>query len=273
MVALTSIQHSVHAQISLFPTAIFIRDDTGPGELTISNPSDADIMEVTIYPEFGYPAPDPEGNLVMVTRDTLMEATCSFASQLRIFPRSFLLQPRQQQVVRLQVRTDRSRPDQAYYTRIVVSSNTLSPGSGSDPGETGDEARVRYVFRQSIPAFFLKGKVNTGLSISSLETERENHRLLIRTELYISGNAPYLGSLTILLLNEENQVSAVHSQSVALYIPGKYSFGIETGSKNLQSGKKYNLKLQFETRRSDISPGDLIQSTPVTFTKPVELDW
>ena len=270
-IVLWAILHeSGFAQISLSPTALFIRDDTFLGELYISNPSENDLLEVTVYPEFGYPAPGPDGSLMMVSHDTLRAATSCFASQLRIFPRSFLLLPRQLQVVRLQVRPIREKPDQAYFTRIIVSSGLQSRETGMTLDDKEDNARVRYVFRQNIPAFFLKGEVNTGINISHMETDWDNVGLKLWTDLIPTGNAPFLGSLSVSLVDDNQKKAAIHQQSVAIYVEGRFRFDIPMQKDQVSPGQ-YTLECLFETRRGDISANDLIQAHPVVFRKKMEI--
>ena len=264
------IRHTINAQVSLSPTALFIRDDTCLGELYISNPSGNDILEVTVYAEFGYPAPGPEGDLMMVSHDTLRAATSCFASRLRIFPRSFLLMPRQQQVVRLQVRPDREKPDQAWFTRIIVRSGLPTPDAGTATIKTEDDARVRYVFKQNIPAFFMKGKVSTGIRIISLEIQPADRGLTIWAEIMPYGNAPFLGSLSVSLQAEDQKKSTIHQQSVAFYVEGSYRFAVPLQMDQLKPGH-YEVECLFETRRSDISANDLIQADSVMIRKSMEL--
>lgn len=259
------------AQVSLSPTALFIHDDTFLGELYISNPSEKDILEVTVYSEFGYPAPGPDGSLMMVSHDSLRAATSCFASRLRLFPRSFLLLPRQQQVVRLQVRPMHDKPDQAYYTRIIVSSGLQSQESGINLNDTVDDTRVRYVFRQNIPAFFLNGKVSTGIHISNTEIQQEDQGLKIWAEISPSGNSPFLGSLTVSLVGADHKKRVIHQQSVAIYVEGRFRFDIPLQKDQINPGPN-TLECLFETRRSDIPASDLVQADPVVFRKKVEIE-
>lgn len=270
LIALTTIFEAVNAQVSLSPTALFIRDNTYLGELYISNPSENDVLEVTVYPEFGYPAPGSDGSMTMVSHDSLREASSCFASRLRIFPRSFLLLPRQHQVVRLQVRPVRDTPDQAWFTRIIVSSGLQSLQNGMPLNSTEDDARVRYVFKQNIPAFFLKGKVSTGLHISNSEIQLQDQGLTLWAEIRPSGNAPFLGSLTVSLTGDDQNKAAIHQQSVAIYVDGIFRFDIPMPQDGVNPGH-YTLECLFETRRSDISPNDLVQADPVVLRKRVEI--
>jgi hypothetical protein len=257
---------SALAQVSLAPTTVFI-DQNGVGTLFVTNPGDTP-QEINVSFLFGYPGNDELGNLTMVYGDSLSEKQFGMGDRLRAFPRTFILAPQQQQTVRLQVRPDRSLPEGTYFTRIKVTSNAQT----ADVEQTttqGVSTQVNFKFDQVIAAFQKVGAVSTGLEFGKIEVAIAEGVARIIPEFKVSGNSPYLGSVTATLKNKAGQVLAEQQQTVALYFSGKRA--VELKLPETLPSDSYEIVLTYETRRSDIPSSDLVQSQPVSTTVTVTI--
>lgn len=250
---------SVLAQVSLAPTTVFI-DQNGVGTLFVTNPGDTP-QEINVSFIFGYPGNDEAGNLTMVYGDSLSEKQFGMGDRLRAFPRTFILAPQQQQTVRLQVRPDRSLAAGTYFTRIKVTSNAQTPDVEQTTTE-GVSTQVNFKFDQVIAAFQKVGEVSTGLEFGQVSTEVKDGIIRIVPEFKVSGNSPYLGSVTATLRNSNKEILTETQQTVALYFSGKRAVEMKL-PENLPAGT-YEVTLTYETRRSDIPSSDLVQASPVT---------
>lgn len=257
---------SVSAQVSISPTAVFIHEDSNVATLHIANRSDQP-QEIELSTRFGYPDSDDEGNLIMNYEDPDTEAEFGLNDRLRIFPRSVTLQPRSQQMVRLQVRPDAAQPDGLYWTRLSILSNVITP----DP-ETGTTdgigTRITYRFEQNIGVYYRKGETQTGLDVLSVETQREDDILRIIPELQRLGNSPFMGNMRITLYNSAGGEAAMSERTFTAFFTQKRP--IELDVSGLASGT-YRAELRFETRRRDIKPEDIVQAEPVTYSFDVTL--
>jgi methionine-rich copper-binding protein CopC len=247
------------AQISIAPTSVFL-DQNGIGSLFITNPSDVP-QEVAVGFLFGYPGNDAQGNLLMVYGDSLREGQFGMGDRLRAFPRTFILGPRQQQTVRLQVRPDRSLPAGTYFTRIKVTSNAQTADVENVATE-GVSTQVNFKFDQVIAAFHKVGDVQTGLEFGEVTTQIKDNSLRVVTDFTVTGNSPFLGSVTATMKNSQNEVLATQQQTTALYFSGKRA--LELTLQNPLSAGNYEIELLFETKRSDIPSSDLVQSPPIS---------
>ena len=247
------------AQISIAPTSVFL-DQNGIGSLFITNPSDVP-QEVAVGFLFGYPGNDAQGNLLMVYGDSLREGQFGMGDRLRAFPRTFILGPRQQQTVRLQVRPDRSLPAGTYFTRIKVTSNAQTADVENVATE-GVSTQVNFKFDQVIAAFHKVGDVQTGLEFGEVTTQIKDNSLRVVTDFTVTGNSPFLGSVTATVKNSQNEVLATQQQTTALYFSGKRA--LELTLQNPLSAGNYEIELLFETKRSDIPSSDLVQSPPIS---------
>jgi hypothetical protein len=249
---------STYAQISIAPTSVFI-DQNGIGSLFITNPGDTP-QEVAVSSLFGYPGNDALGNLLMVYGDSLREKQFGMGDRLRAFPKTFILGPRQQQTVRLQVRPDRNLPAGTYFTRIKVTSNPQTTDVDQVTTE-GVSTQVNFKFDQVIAAFQKVGDVQTGIEFGETTTEIKPGSIRVISDFTVTGNSPFLGSVTTSLRNAQNEIVGTQQQTTALYFSGKRA--IELNLENPIPPGTYEIELVFETKRSDIPSSDLVQTEPI----------
>ncbi|MEP0710547.1 hypothetical protein [Algoriphagus sp.] len=257
----------VFAQISIAPTTIFI-DQNGIGSVFITNPSDIP-QEINVSFLFGYPGNDELGNLTMMYSDSVRAKQYGIDERIRAFPRTFILAPQQQQTVRLQVRPDRTLAAGTYFTRVKVTSNAQT-ADVEETTQEGVSTRVNFKFDQVIAAFQKVGAVTTGLKIDEIEVAQSAGLLRVVPSFETLGNSPFIGSVTATLKNTKGETIAEQGQTVALYFSGKRAIEMKL-PENVPSGE-YSLSLVYETKRSDIPSGDLVQAQPVTSTTSVQLN-
>lgn len=257
---------SVLAQVSIAPTTVFV-DQNGIGTLFVTNPGDSP-QEIAISFLFGYPGNDESGNLTMVYGDSLSEKQFGMGDRLRAFPRTFILAPQQQQTVRLQVRPDRTLAEGTYFTRIKVTSNAQTTDVEQTTTE-GVSTQVNFKFDQVIAAFQKVGAVATGLEFGEVKVAINEEVVRITPEFKVTGNSPYLGSVTATLKNKAGQVLAEQQQTVALYFSGKRSVEMKL-PENLPSDS-YEILLTYQTQRADIPTSDLVQAPAVSTTVNVTI--
>lgn len=257
------------AQVSLAPTALFIKDQTNVGTLYVNNNSQ-EAQEVSVSFEFSYPGSDEQGNMVTVSNDSVSAARYGFTSLARVFPRQFVLPPGGQQTVRVQVRPMPGKPDGVYWTRVIVTSNAAAKDVETTAVAKGIGTKINYVFKQNIPAFYLKGKTSTGLNCGPVTTNVEDGKLVAVARLTPIGNAPFNGSVTARLLNSAGKEVATQQQTLVAYFEVKRRVEIALPAEGLAPGN-YTLEFTYETKRADISPTDLVQAPPVKNSVPVEI--
>ncbi|MFN3997627.1 hypothetical protein [Algoriphagus sp.] len=255
------VSFSALAQVSIAPTTVFI-DQNGVGSLFITNPGDTP-QEINVSFLFGYPGNDEVGNLTMVYGDSLMEKQFGMGDRLRAFPRTFILAPQQQQTVRLQAKPDRSLAAGTYFTRVKITSNAQTADVEQTATE-GVSTQVNFKFDQVIAAFQKVGGTSTGLEFGQTSTEVKDGNVRITPDFRVSGNSPYLGSVTATMRNGAKEVIAEQQQTVAMYFSGKRAVEMKL-PENLPAGT-YEITLRYETRRSDIPSSDLVQAPAVTQT-------
>lgn len=250
-----------HAQVSIAPTAVFF-DKNGTGTLYITNSSEVP-QEINISFEFGYPSQSESGNLTMVYKDTLRANVWGLDKMVKAFPRSFILPPKQQQLVRFQVRAPKELPDGTYFTRVKVSTSAQVTDIGGSDQDGGISTRVNVRFEQVIAALYRKGSTTTGLRINTLEVLTDSNFVSIKTNYKTTGNSPFLGRVKVVVKSKDGNVVVDGAQTVALYFDGFRTINLNAGEA-LKPGQ-YDVELLFETVRSDISTEDMVMSSPYTY--------
>lgn len=254
------------AQLSLAPTAVYL-DKNGIGNLYITNNS-AVSQEITINFQFGYSAQDENGVLVMVYEDSLNAKTWGLHNMIKAFPRTFILPPNQQQIVRFQARIPKGTPNGTYFTRIKVgSSGQVADVGDANVAEGAVTTRVNLRFEQVIAAFYKNGEVTTGIAIEKVETKSDSNLVLLDTYFKTTGNSPYLGKVKISLKAPDGKIIGESSQGVAMYFSGKRRFSF-FAKEPLKPGR-YEVEYTFETNRNDIPSDDLVQAKPYTYRTAV----
>jgi len=258
------IPHRTAAQVSIAPTSLFTNVN-GITTCYITNPSDI-AQEVDLSFLFGYPMYDELGELRMVYNDSSYEAQMGLGDQVRAFPRSFILEPLQQQVVRVQVRPNRNNPDGMYFTRLRISSKVLTPDAGTSD-DSSISSRVNFRFDQIIAVFSKQGEVSTSLELGEVVYERVGNQVHVLSDYKLSGNAPYLGSALVQLRDPQNQPAVEQRQTVAFYQDGKHKVSLDLPD-DFAPGD-FDLEVTYTTERADINASDLVQAKPVTTRFPV----
>lgn len=257
---------SSQAQVSLTPYLLYIHDNTNIENLYVTNSSD-NVQEVNISVGFMYPDSDEEGKLTMVEADSEIVSRYSLDENIRFFPRRFVLQPGQQQSVRVQVLPAGGKDDGLYWSRIFISSTVQRP----EVGELADGmigAGVSFILNQDIPVFYHRGSTSTGIELTDFRTENSNGQLVLLPKLKRHGNSPYIGSVFSRLMDADGNV-VIESRSNALaYFEERRRFTLDVT--DIPSGT-YTLELEFRTERRDVSRRDLVQADPVVERFTVEL--
>lgn len=250
------------AQLSLAPTAVFL-DKSGIGSLYVTNNSTVP-QEITINFQFGYSAQDDRGVLVLVYDDSINAKTWGLHNMIKAFPKTFILPPNQQQIVRLQARIPKGLPFGTYFTRLKVGSSGQVADIGADNvNEGGVNTRVNMRFEQVIAAFLKNGDVSTSVEVEKVDYKADSNLLILDTHFKVGGNSPYLGRVKITLKAPDGKVIGESTQSAAMYFGGRRRFSFF--AKEILKPGRYEIEYNFETNRNDIPSDDLVQAKAYTY--------
>jgi len=258
--------HSV-AQVTIAPTNLFIDSQSKFGTYMVINNSNTP-QEVSIDFFFGYSETDENGNRTTVEDTSEIAAEHSIADEIRAFPRNFVLNPNQRQIVRLRITPPNTLGDGVYWSRIKTSSTPQSP-----PIELSNDqsvtAQVGIVINQVTGLFYKNGNVSTGIEVEEIRTQISDENILaVLTDYSRTGNAPFLGTISVNLKDTDGNVVQSGFISTSLYFDGTQRQ--ELNIEGVDPGE-YSVEVKFESQRNDVSSRDIIQMDPVTATTTVTI--
>lgn len=248
----------VYAQITIAPIMLFLDEQNRFGTIIVLNGS-SQSQEISIEFPFGYPTTNEQGNIRMVYDDQEAAERFGISEAIRGFPTNFTLQPGQRQVVRLTVRPRNFQPGM-YWSRIKTTSTPQAPPIG----ETSEDAittQITYRFEQITTVFYKYGEVTTGLNIKRVTASRSGEFVQLIADVERTGNAPFLGSISLTVRNDEGEVIEEKRTSTSVYYDYRQVFQIEND--RLPPGT-YTAQYQFVTERSDVPKSDLVQMEPIS---------
>jgi len=253
------------AQVSIAPTSLFFDNQSRFGSLTISNSGDQ-AQEISISTEFGYPT-TRDGQLMIVNDSTLAE-TKSIADWVKIFPQNFTLQPNQRQTVRFVARPPNNLDPGGYWSRVKIQSNPVSPPIESvEENQVG--AQINLVVNQVIAAHYRTQKAQTSVEVSSVDFTQADNTGQIAVTMEQTGNAPFVGSLSVRVSNENGDTVYENTTTNSVYTSITRSFNIDLS--DLNPGQ-YTVSGEITSQRRDISQDDLLQIEPVSFEKQITVE-
>lgn len=261
-----SLSGILKAQIALAPSFVFIDENSGVGNVFVSNNSEK-AYEVTVNFVFGYPGSDSDGNMVMNYTDSVASSKYALDSMVRAFPRSFILKKGEQRTVRLQVVPADRRKEGYFFTRMKVMAKPQTVDV-TETSTAGIGTKINFNFEQITAVFYHKGKVSTGVEVKELDIRQNEKMLEIRPRLQRLGNAPFLGSMYVKLKDSNGKVVVESQSTTTVYFEEIRRLDLKLAD---VSPGTYTLELSFETQRNDMMPSDLVQSPRIIKEKTIDI--
>jgi hypothetical protein len=253
-------------QVAIAPTTVVVGARQPFGSYLLSNASPVP-QEVVVDFRFGFPVSDSLGAMTMLYDDSATAARHSMTEWVRAFPRRFVMQPGEQQVVRITVRPPAGLEDGTYWTRIVTTSTPQGP-SPEPPAADGVSAHIVLRLEQVTTLLYRHGRQSTGLDPGEIVVVDDDESKALLLPLSRSGNAPYMGTALLRVRNADGDVVHESTDLLAIYFDLVKRFELPRG---LTSGS-YTAEIALTAARRDIPSSDLVQAPPasrsVTFRVP-----
>lgn len=202
--------------ILVAPHAVFIDHRSRTGQITLINNGTAP-EEVDIAPRFGYPVTDSLGNISVPLYDTIPAGAHAATDWIRAFPRRVVVPPGGRQLVRLLATPPTDLADGEYWTRLVVTSRGQQVTL--DSPDSTIRAGLTLEVRTIIAVTFRNGDVSTSVRITDLSAEATSDSLIVWLGVDRGGNAAYLGTAELRLVDANNRTVDTWSQQLAVYEP------------------------------------------------------
>ncbi|MEX0891919.1 MAG: hypothetical protein WEB88_07070 [Gemmatimonadota bacterium] len=254
--ALGAATTAVVRAVSVSPMAVFLDHSTRAGTITLYNPNPLP-EEIDISFAFGYPQSDSAGVVtVPLTAEAPADAPAA-VSWLRAFPRRLVLQPGQQQVVRILAQPPADLADGEYWSRVLV---TATGGRPPVEQQVQPDVRVAISMRTIVVASlsYRKGQPVTGIRVDSAAAVRTDGGVQLTLDMARTGAAAYLGRVRVELLDAAGSVIAEEVDVVAVYyeLRRRFVFADVPGAARV--------RYTFETERPELGQSNIITAPPVS---------
>jgi len=251
----------VRAQVIVAPTVLFMSDQSRFGTFVVMNRSNTP-QEISISFRFGFPESDSLGNIRMQYDDTLMEEAHSCQNWLKGFPEKFILNPGQQQVVRLLAAAPPNIPDGEYWTRLVTSSTPQA--KIIDTVKTGISANITFVLQQVTTVVYKQGAVNTTIELPDLSVKQDSASMDLYAHMSRGGNSPFLGRISAVVTDKAGNEVYSDEQIIAVY-PTAMTIKFAVPLSKLPEGT-YSAEVKVVSERNDVPSDELLKTAPVVKT-------
>ncbi len=252
--------------IVVAPHYAFLDHRTRSAVIYLHNPG-TEPEEISISFVFGYPASDSAGNVSIKVIEQPAVDDPSAAGWIRAYPRRATVAPGETRAVRLLAQPPAELADGEYWARAVVHSRGAeAPVTLPDSG--GVQVGLRLEVRTVVPVTYRNGNVNTGLVIANVDQAVNGDSLVAKVGMRRSGNAAFLGTLHVTLLDATGAVASEASRAVAVYrdLLKRVSLPVS----DLPPGD-YTLHVRVDTERSDLEPELVLPAQPLETTLEVQL--
>lgn len=250
------------AQVIVAPTVLFMSDQSRFGTFVVMNRSTTP-QEISISFRFGFPESDSAGNTRMQYADTMMEKLHSCQAWLKGFPQKFILNPGQQQVVRLLVAPPSSGvTDGEYWTRLVTSSTPQA--KTIDTVRTGITANITFVLEQVTTIIYKKGNVSTTVDLSNIEIRQDSASVNVLAHVARGGNSPFFGKVTAVVSDKAGNNLYSEEEVIAVY-RNDMVFKFSVPVSKFREGS-YTAEVKLTSERSDIPEDELLKTPAVEKT-------
>lgn len=242
--------------VSVSPMSVFISHTSRTGTITLYNPNPLP-EEIDISFAFGYPQSDSAGEVTVPLSDVAPEGEPSAVPWLRAFPRRLVLQPGQQQVVRILAQPPANIPDGEYWSRILV---VATGGRPPVEQQVQPDVRVSISMRTVIVASlnYRKGKLTTGVQVNAADAVRTDTGVLTTIDVSRTGGAAFLGRIRIEALDASGNVVHEEEDVVSVYRTLRRRFTLPVGANVAR------VRYTLDTERPELGQGNVITAPAVS---------
>lgn len=247
--------------VSVSPMSVFMDHSTRTGTITLYNPNPLP-EEIEISFAFGYPQSDSTGEVTVPLSEQAPDGEPSAVDWLRAFPRRLVLEPGQQQVVRVLAQPPADIADGEYWSRVLI---TATGGRPPVEQQVQPDVRVAISMRTIVVASlnYRKGRQSTGIVVDSAGAARTDEGLQLTLDMSRHGSAAYLGRIRIEVLAANGSVIAEEEDVVSVYrtLRRRFIFADADGAARV----RYTL----ETERPELGQANIIRAPAVSSTVEV----
>ncbi len=238
-------------QVHIAPTSLFLNDSNQTGRYIVLNNS-LDPVEAEIELLYGYPHTNDDGEVFFKRYEQVPESEPSALEWIRAYPRHFIIEPGERQIVRLVARPPSGLPPGEYWVRPAIVTQTpfqIDTASLSEDITANINMRRRNILSLNYRRGQVQPDIQTGV-LSAAHSPEGGVR--IEADLHRKGNGAYLGHAVIrvfdnsneMIYSSEREIAVYKDQMRAYHIPAEiFSPGEYTVEMELTTSKRKEVRL------------------------------
>jgi hypothetical protein len=256
LLALLGLAPRADRSVQVLPHAVFLDGRARTAQVQLANTGPT-LEDVDIELKFGYPDTDSLGNIFMHLWDAPAPEQPSAARWIRVFPRHVVLLPGRRQTVRLLAEPATDLGVGEYWARMLVTARGV-PGGCDAP----------QVVTTIISVTYRNGAVRTGVALEQFRAGVEGDSLVIRVALTREGNAAYLGTGSVQLVDAADRIRGRWEAPMAVYyrLDRRMAFPLAP----VPPGP-YTVRFALATDRTDIPQHLALPAPPVEASAQIEV--
>jgi hypothetical protein len=239
--------------------AVVIDDRSRTGSLTLINDG-IDPAEVSVSSFCGYPVTDSIGRMYLRTFATVDDTMPCAAEWIQSFPRRLRIDPKSRATVRLLVTPPAQLQAREYWARVMVSARAGTVPVAGVSSQSGVQASLALEIRSVVGLFYRRGELRTGVTMEQLRAAVQGDSLVGRALLRRTGNAAFVGSLKVTLLDRKGEPRSRALLPLGVYYQLDPRFALSIDS--LPAGG-YRLLVEAVASRPDLAADLLLPTIPV----------
>jgi P pilus assembly chaperone PapD len=245
------------SQVTVAPVTVHLDDHNKNTYIIVRNNSNTSPWEVNIEMKFGYPKSDSSGNTFIYFPVNVSDEDPSAVKWINFYPRKFVLQPLEEQTVRIAAKPKQIK-DGEYWGRPIITSKAVN--NEDTASKETISVGLGVEFRTVIALNYRRGKVSTKINIDSLSGLFRDNKFILFTKLRREGNAAYIGNLCVNIYNEKDNKIKEIKQDISVYYELYKKIEIDAGS---PANGKYTVEIQLNTDREETG-GKIIKGNTAT---------
>jgi hypothetical protein len=233
--------------------------------MTLYNPNPLP-EEIEISFAFGYPQSDSLGNVTVPLTDSVPPNEPGATPWLRAFPRRLILQPGQQQVVRILAQPPEGLADGEYWSRVLV---TATGGKPPVEQQVQPDVKVAITMRTIVVASlnYRKGEMTTGVRTVHASAVPKDRGVEFVVDLERTGNAAYLGRIRVELQDRNGKTIAHEEDIVSIYRTLRRRFELPVTDTASLAGAR--IRYVLDTERPELGQANIIMAPTFEAAVPV----
>ena len=250
---------AVALAVSVSPMSIFMDHRTRTATVTLYNPNPLP-EEIDIGFAWGYPQSDSTGNVTVPLSDTAPAGEPAATGWLRAFPRKLVLQPGQQQVVRILAQPPTDLPDGEYWSRVLI---TTVGGRPPVEQEVQPDVKVAITMKTIMVASlnYRKGKPTSGVKVTQAAAVTTAAGVQLTLDAERTGDAAYLGRVRVQLQDRDGRTISEEEDVISVYRSLRRRFVLPVANGASLDGAR--VRYIFDNERPELGQTNIISSAPV----------